>query len=283
MSDPAAPAAAAPEPAAGGAAPAPAPAPAAEAPAAAAAPVVAEAAPAAGAAPAAEAPKEGAEAPKLHTDEPSLVEGATADGKPKAEEAPKPGEEPKPGEQPKPAEQAPAVEFKPYTFPEGFKNDDARVKSFNEVLAKADLSPQDRGQALVDMHIKAMTDYRDEMIRDQHKTFGDMRREWRDAIKSDPEIGGSGYETTLKAIATARDMFVPKEKIAAFNQFLRTTGAGDNPEFARFLVAINNRFKEPSPPPPSFKPPSDIGVRPRTRAGQRDAMYDHPNSQAKRS
>lgn len=275
---------------------APAPAPVAEAPVASAGPAaeaapvpaaeaapVAAAPPAEGAAPPAEgaaAAAEGAKAPPEPA--PSLLEQFDANGEKKPEAEKKPGEEAKPAEGEKPAEGAAPVafEFKPFAFPENFQVDEPRVKAFQEVLTKPDLDPQARGQELIHLHTTEMEKYAEHLAAEQHRVFAETRQGWVKDIKSDPQIGGSGFNTTMMAVARMRDLFVPKENIGAFNKFLSITGAGDHPEFIRMMANMAKRFDEPSPPPPSFKPPPDIGVRLGQRG--RGALYDHPNSQARR-
>lgn len=282
MSDPVtAPAAAAPEPEAAPVAGAPA----------ALAPVV-EAAPAPVIEPAAtpepapvEAPKpDGAQEIKPHTDTETLLESVG-----KTEEAPKP--EDKPGEvkpdveKPadiKPAEPVAAVyEFK---FPEGVKAEPEALNAYTEVLKTNNIAP-DVGQALLDRHVAEMTRYAEGLNRQQHETFANTRAGWRDQVKADEQIGGSGYETSMKAVARMRDMFVSrhatgtdgyKADMAEFTNFLRTTGAGDHPMFLRMMHNVARKFDEPAPVVPNVRPPADAGKAPGSRRG---SLYTHPSSQ----
>lgn len=236
--------------------------------------------------PAAAAPAEG-DALKLHTDTPTLLEEAKTDPEAPTPEGAKPAEGEKPAEALKPGEEGakpaePAYTFQPYELPENFKAAEEPLKNFNNLLVEPNLSPQERGQKLIDMHIGEVTKLRDQMIRDQHTKFNEMRQGWREQIRGDEELGGSGYQTTLKTVARMRDLFVSQQDMKEFNTFLRTTGAGDHPAFIRLMRNIGKRFDEPSPPPPAFKPPPDIGRKPGGREGRREAMYDHINSQQKR-
>lgn len=261
--------------------PAPAPAPAIEpAEPAAPAPAPEPAAPApepAAPAPEGEKPPVEGEPPAL---EPSLLEKFTAEGEKKPDvEKPKDGEKPPEGEKP-PGEAPPVFDFKPYELPEGIKADDTQLKEFNDLLVKPDLDPQARGQELMNLHAKHMQSYAEHLAAEQHRVFSDTRKGWVNSVKSDPQLGGSGFNTTMTGVARMRDLFVPKENLGEFNRFLAITGAGDHPEFIRMMSNVAKRFDEPSPPPPSFKPPPDIGVKP-GQSGRR-ALYDHPNSQARR-
>lgn len=216
--------------------------------------------------------------------EPSLLELAQADGSLKGDKKPgEKAEDKKPGdEQSKPAA-APAYEFKPYNLPEGLQADEAMIGTFNKTLIDPALDPQTRGQALLEMHRDVMSNYSKFVEREQHRHFADTRRAWIDEIKRDPQLGGPAFKTTVESIARVRDKFVSEKNMPAFNAFLKITGAGENPEFARFLVAIDQKFREPSPPPPGGRPPSDIGIKPRSQGGKRESMYDHPNSERARN
>lgn len=271
------------------AAPAPAATPAPEtAPAAALAPAAESAAPAPEAAPlstpeaAPEAAKpEGADASKPegdgvkpHTDEQTLLE--EGDKKPDAE---RPGDKPE-GEKPPEEAPKPIFEFQPYKLPEGVKLDDKGIAEFNTVLTDDKMTPQDRGQKLMDMYTEAMTNYDKQLRQQQHTAFAETRKAWRTLAMSDEVIGGSGHQTAMKSVASARDMFVPEGERKEFNDFLRITGAGDNPAFLRFLYRVDRKLAEPSPMPPGGKPPADIGKKP---TGRRGALYDHPTSSQNRS
>ncbi len=267
---------------------APAAAPAADAPAAAPAPT--EAAPAAvdGA-----APSDGGgliekvtgtePAAKLPGDEPTLLEQV-------GREEPKPGDkpaEPKPGE--KLAEAAPTVTFQPYHAPDGLKLDDTRVTELNDVITR-DLPPQERRDTLLGMHVEEMKRYDAALREDQQNAFRDTRAQWRKELMADPELGGSGFETTKLTGAEMRDLFASRHKpgteqyrqeMQEFNDMLRYTGVGDHPAFWRLLNNVGRRFKEPASPQHEFKPPPDLGRRPGAK-GRQSALYDHPTSSQNR-
>ena len=262
------------------ASPAPAPAPASvESPAPAAAP------PAEGAAPAADGAGliekvTGTEKPPekpLPGDEPTLLETV---GHEKDEKTEKPGE--------KPAEEGtsgPKIEFQPFKAPEGIKLDDARISDLNEIISR-DLPPQERRDTLINMHIEEMKRYDSLLRQNQQDAFRETRTEWRKQLMADPELGGSGFETTKLTGAEMRDLFASrhrpeteqyKAEMKEFNDMLRYTGVGDHPAFWRLLNNVGRKFKEPSSPKVEFQPPPDLGQRPGAK-GRRGALYDHPTS-----
>jgi len=206
---------------------------------------------------------------------PTLLEEA---GKPEVKPDGTKPEGEKPAEAPKPAEAAAPVEFQPYTLPEGVSVDQTQVGEFNQVLAKQ-LPPQELGQSLMDMHVKELQRYDEKLRADQNRVFDETRAGWRKEIVADPELGGSGYQTTLTAGAKMRDLFVSRhapgtdgytKDMGDFNTFLRTTGAGDHPAFWRMLNNVARKFDEPSAPAAAYKPPPDIGRKPTGRSRLRD-------------
>jgi len=285
------PAAAAPVPAVAVAAPVAAPAPAAapvvDAPAAAATAAPADGTPAAGdGAKLIETVISGEKPPKdpLASDEPTLLETVGKEGEKTSEKGEKTGE--------KPAEAAsagPKVEFQSFHAPEGIKLDDVRITELNDIIAKA-LPPQEARDTLIGMHIEEMKRYDQLLRKDQQDSFRNTRAEWRKQLMADPELGGSGFETTKLNGAEMRDLFVSRHTVGTkqynaemkdFNDMLRYTGVGDHPSFWRLMNNVSRRFKEPAAPQMDFKPPPDLGTRPGGK-GRRASLYDHPTSQAKR-
>lgn len=208
---------------------------------------------------------------------------AKVDGEKPAEA--KPAEEPKPGEKPveakaedvKPPEPAPlpAVDYK-YELPETIKLDDATRGEFHGALDGFRADPAAGAQKLIDLHNRTMTDYAADLVRQQHQAFADTRKDWNKQVMADPEIGGSGHQTAMGAIARMRDLFVADKDIPAFDSFLRITGAGDHPEFLKMLHNAARYFDEPPLPPSDARPTKSNGADPKARGSR--LLYDHPRS-----
>ena len=250
------------------------------------------AAPAVQAAPAVEQPASTSEAAgaapavEAHTDTPSFLETLTAaepvaPTEPAAPTEPKPAE-PAPTEAAAPAEaQKPAepaapavVTYEPFKLPEGVTADESALKAYGEVVGKHGV-PQEQAQALLDMHTKALTDYATNIAAEQHRAFADIRSQWRQKIAEDPELGGSGHQTTMRAVARMRDRYVPEQHRAEFDDFLRTTGAGDHPALIRLLHRVARDFDEPGVPSQVGAPPKANGRQP----GGIGSLYTHPSSE----
>jgi len=181
----------------------------------------------------------------------------------------------KPAEAAKPAEAPPAAaaaapepaapfEYK-YTLPETMKMDDGVKAEVHSAFDTFRTNPAEGAQALVNLHEKRMQEFAKFMDSEQRRIWGETRQQWANEVRSDPELGGSGYQTTMGAVARMRDLFVPEGRRAAFEQMLATTGVGDHPEFLRMLHQAARYYDEPGVPPPNPRPPATNGQRPARR------------------
>jgi hypothetical protein len=168
--------------------------------------------------------------------------------------------------------------YEAFAIPDGLTIEPEKLSGYTEILGKHGL-PQAAGQELLDLYIAERQKDAVQTLAQQHQAFADMRKGWQKNVRTDPEIGGANYHTAMDAVATVRDRFIPpsgpiKE---AFDKFLVTTGAGDHPEFLRFIARIGAAFREPAPPPAGARPPPDVGKRPAGRNGAAP-LYDNPSS-----
>lgn len=255
----------------------------------------------------AEAPK-----PELTTDKPSLLEQIASPGEKPAEpakpaeakpEGEKPAAEAKPGEA-KPAE-TPAAEAKPaeaaqpaeplapieykFEWPEAVTPVADKVTAFTDILNEGRVSPE-IAQKFVNLHAEALQTATTQMFADQHRVFNEMRKSWNTEIMADEVLGGAGHQTAMQAVARARDALVPSEmleprkyddgspRLSQFEEFLRVTGAGDHPVFARILHNADRFISEAPFTPIEIAPPPNNGRAP----GDRFARL-YPNTPRQRS
>lgn len=262
-------------------------------------------------APAAEAPAAAAEEAKPSTvaETPSLLEESKAPGAEAGEKtADKPAEE-KPAAEAKPAEAKPEakpeekpaevkaeeaapvepaaptpVEYK-YDLTEvapSLKMDDARRTEVHAAFDAFRADPSNPAP-LFQQAERMITEVVTELNQQQHAQFNDTRRTWNEQIKADEQMGGSGFETTKKAVARMRDMLVSNHapgtpeydrESKEFVQFCRITGAGDHPCMWRLLHNAARYFDEGSLPPSEARP-APQGKQPGNRRG---LLYNHPTS-----
>lgn len=213
------------------------------------------------------------------------AEAAKKDAKPEADKtAEKPAEASKPTEAAA-APAAPAVtspvesapfEYK-YTLPETIKMDDAMKGEVHKAFDDFRANPTEGAQALLNLHEKQMQEFAQKMSDEQHRVWNETRQAWAKQVMGDPELGGSGYQTTMGAVARMRDLFVADKDRPAFEEMLRTTGVGDHPAFLRMLHQAARFYDEPTMPPPNPRPPASNGPRPARRL--RD-IYDQTRANA---
>lgn len=212
----------------------------------------------------------------------------TADAKPEGdkpkEAAPEKPVEVKPETKPeeKPAEQAPEVkpEAQPepikyeFKFPETLKPEAKAIGDLSSVFNEGKVAPE-VAQKIIDIGSKAITDYAESLRRDQMKVFADTRADWRKQVMASEDLGGAGHQTAMAAVARMRDMLCSDHAPGtqeyeadhkALNDFMRYTGAGDNPVFLRILHRAARFFDEPSMPPSGANPPPSNGQRPGRRS-----------------
>ena len=157
-----------------------------------------------------EKPAAAAEVPES---EPTLLEKFDAEQKAKAEtdkpaadptkpEGEKPAAEAKPGEPAAPVEAAPLppIEYK-YELPETLQLNDAQRTDVHSAFDAFRADPSGGAQKLVDLHAKLVGDAVESVRKDQYRVFNDTRRQWRDQVMADPELGGSRYQTAMSAVA----------------------------------------------------------------------------------
>lgn len=128
-------------------------------------------------------------------------------------------------------------------MPDGFEMQDAELTTFREVLADANLSPQDRGQKLLDLHVAAMRS----AVEEPMKLWNKMQADWQAEVMKDTEIGGQNWKASQAAIANVLDTLAGSKDTAAgkaTREAFSLTGAGNNPHIVRLMVAASKLLGE---------------------------------------
>jgi hypothetical protein len=236
---------------------------------------------------------------------PTLLEEFDASKKPAAAPvdpaAPKPADA-KPVDPAKPADPAAAAAapaagapvalppvdyFKDVAIPETIKiADDQRTELAGALdLIRGGNASEGMGK-LVSLHEKAMQSYAEQVVKDQWSSFRKTNEDWRTQVMADPLLGGAGHKTAMAAVARMRDMAVSNHKPGtpeheadrrSFDDFLKSTGAGNHPAFLRMMHNFSRAFDEPAMPPADIRVPKDIGRAPGDR---RSRMYPSMNARS---
>lgn len=172
----------------------------------------------------------------------SLVDNQPAPTDPTPTPAPTPSPEPTPNPSPTP-EPPPAPKAEPLaqdalTFPEGFTADEKFTPKFLEIANELGLT-KDGANKLVALQ----AEYAKEGSERATQAWQDTVKQWEDAVKADPEIGGTKMDESLGAVRKLIDSHGSKELLDALN----ISGMGSNPHLIRMLHKVAKEVNEPGP------------------------------------
>jgi len=168
-----------------------------------------------------------------------------------------------------PAQGAPD-KYEDFTVPEGFTLDPEVAKDFGALAKEGNLS-QAYAQKLVDFYNKQLQ----QMNNAPAEFYEAKQNEWKDAINSDPEIGGSKWQGTKASIGRLFDSLGDAKLTGEFREAMDYTGAGNHPGVVRFLARIAQRLTEGGPVRGSG--PSPEGMRPPGVGAPTAAQAIYPN------
>lgn len=144
---------------------------------------------------------------------------------------------------PEPAPADPAAPA-PLTFklPDGFQADQAQLTSLSEILQQEGISPQERGQKLVDLYVAEQA----KAAKAQETAWENMQQTWVQELEADPKLGGSNLARTQEVLGKALDVYGGKDAQAIRDAFA-LTGAGNNPAIVRFIHSMAAALNEGAP------------------------------------
>lgn len=148
----------------------------------------------------------------------------------------------------------------PSDLPEGIEVDQVLMDGVKEIAGKHNL-PKEAVQDLVDTYAKRFTDA-DNTLKDQ---WTEIEQGWIKSAKSDKEIGGERFETSVKKANVALDKFGTPELREALDQ----TRLGNHPEMIRLMSKIGEAISEGG----SFDKGASSAQIPAV-----DVMYDNKSS-----
>lgn len=122
-----------------------------------------------------------------------------------------------------------------YTIPEGFSLDKDMLGNFNKVAKELNLS-QDKAQKLIDVAVN----HTQQINKQGHEAFHEVRKGWVSELKEDKEFGGAKYDKTIHHAQKVLQKFGSE----GLNKFLVSSGAGDNGEVIKLLARIGSKISE---------------------------------------
>jgi hypothetical protein len=133
-----------------------------------------------------------------------------------------------------------------FKLPDGFKPDDAALKSATELFADSGLS-QEQAQKFIDLAASREKAASEAGTR----AFVELQSKWVSEIKADPHIGGDKLGASLASAATAIDRLA----IPGLREALDLTGAGNNPAIVKAFVRLGQMMTEDRFVPGNGAPP----------------------------
>lgn len=149
-------------------------------------------------------------------------------------------------------------EYADFQVPDGVTVDAGIAGDF-KTLAKELNLPQDAAQKVFDLGIAMSQKWAD----GHSQALTDMREGWVDAVKADPELGGSKLNENVAAAQKAIATFGSDE----LKELLDTSGLGNHPAIFRFAAAVGKGLGE-----------DDIVTGGHSGAQPRDSRQFYPNS-----
>jgi hypothetical protein len=128
------------------------------------------------------------------------------------------------------------------TVPQGIEIDEPQMNAFKALIADAKLTPIERAQKLIDMHVAALKSTAEAPL----NLWNETQAKWQGEVKADPEIGGQNFDRMRSTIAKAITEVGGKEAEAIF-EALRYTGAANNPAIVRAFFRMSARLVEGGP------------------------------------
>ena len=170
--------------------------------------------------------------------EPDKTPAPEPDKAPEKED-PKP-EDPAPTD--KSADEAPQLEIK---VPDGAQIDPEAVAAFKE-FAVANKFSQESADATLQFMLQQVAKQQEV----QDAALSQMKKEWQDEVKKDPEFGGKKYEASIRHVYAAIQRFggdpVDTER-NALQQELGRLNIESNPEIFRMLARVGRALAEDTP------------------------------------
>lgn len=137
------------------------------------------------------------------------------------------------------------IEYKDPELPEGVTLDKETLGKAMGVLSGLKGPPtQGQLQELVNLYSQNAINFANKVAQGQYDKFIDTRKGWVDEIKADPAVGGKNLAQSNALVAIAKKSFVNEADMPKFLEALEITGAGDNPAFYRFMVAVGKAHKD---------------------------------------
>lgn len=166
------------------------------------------------------------------------------------------------------AEKPQARTYEAFKVPDGVSLAQKETQEFTAVLDDDKLSPQERGQKLVDLYVREAQRLVKEQSVHQRKVWNQFTEQLKTDLKSDPDLGGNREQTTLGiAKAVLEQLGGSKAQVSDTLAMLDHSGMSNYVGVIRLLNNVYDKFMRPPAPLPG-NPPSRGA-----RGSFQDVMY----------
>jgi hypothetical protein len=125
-----------------------------------------------------------------------------------------------------------------FTVPEGMTLDAEMIEKAMPLFKDAGIN-QEQSQKFLDLYAAKMQ----ESEQGKLDSFNQMRQDWANQAKSDPEYGGDKFDENIASAKAALDKFGNPELL----KVLDSSGMGDHPEMIRFMMSVGRLTQEDTP------------------------------------
>jgi hypothetical protein len=162
-------------------------------------------------------------------------------------------------------EPLPLPTYEAFTLPEGVKADEGRLGEFSKLLGefenlKADHTGyQQFGQKLVDFHVAEVQRQMEALNKSYSEYWANQKTKWAEEFKSDPDIGGKRWESTL----SAADKFIrthggSAEEQKQIRDLLSSSGLGNHTRIIGLFAKAMSGMQEGKPLPAQQPVPAKL-------------------------
>lgn len=145
----------------------------------------------------------------------------------------------------------PAYDF---TIPENVSVEKEPLEAFTKLLGEIETSKldhaalQERGQKLVDMHIKGVQESIQRLNDHYVQIHEANKKEWFEAFKKDPDLGNGNEDRTREIASNLREAIGQyggtDAQQAEFRALMKETGVGNHPALLRMLNNMDAKIKK---------------------------------------
>jgi hypothetical protein len=126
---------------------------------------------------------------------------------------------------------APAIEYEPFSLPEGLAIDEEMLGEFKATAKELGLT-QEGAQKLADLQAKSFTK--------QQEAMAATVSQWTEQSKSDKEFGGPALTENLGVAKKALETFATPE----LRELLNKSGLGNHPEVIRTFYRVGKQISQ---------------------------------------